>query len=101
MFPMTRLLPKFTIVNQRGNNFFIAAFLVLIPDKTLEFVKNNNGCQVQDVREYLGISRPLVSSILLSIEELDLITRESGEGRALSLKITDRGEKILDGEKNG
>ena len=63
--------------------------------QVLKFVKENNGCQAQEVQEHLGVSRPLVSSILRSLEELDLIKREFGEGRSLALRITEKGKKII------
>ena len=67
--------------------------------QVLKFVKNKEGCQAQDVQEHLGLSRPLIASILRSLEELGLIKRDFGEGRALSLKITEKGKKVLVGEK--
>lgn len=64
----------------------------------LKFIMKNNGCQVQDVKKFLGISRPLTSAILQSMEELGFIKREFGEGRAISLKITNKGEEVLKNE---
>jgi DNA-binding MarR family transcriptional regulator len=65
----------------------------------LEFIKKNEGCQVQEVTDYLKLSRPLTSAILKSMEELGLIKRDSGEGRAVFLKITDKGRGVLDNDK--
>lgn len=64
----------------------------------LKFISENNGCQVQEVKAVLGISRPLTSAILKSMEELDLIKRDFGEGRSISLKITDKGEEVMKNE---
>ena len=65
----------------------------------LRFIKKNPGCQVKDVQEFIGLSRPVVSSSLKSMEELDFIKREFGEGRSLSLRITEKGEGVLKGDK--
>lgn len=55
----------------------------------LQYINKNEGCQVQDVTEHLGLSRPLTSAILKSMEELGLIKSDFGEGRAVILKITE------------
>jgi predicted transcriptional regulator len=67
-------------------------------DKT-EKINKNEGCQVQDVTEHLGLSRPLTSAILKSMEELGLIKRDFGEGRAVLLKITEHGKEVLNNDK--
>ena len=59
----------------------------------LQYINKNEGCQVQDVTEHLGLSRPLTSAILKSMEELGLIKRDFGEGRAVILKITEQGKE--------
>lgn len=63
--------------------------------ETLKFIKENNGCKAQDVQNHLSVSRPLASSILRSLEELNLIKIEIGEGRAIALSLTERGEEVL------
>jgi len=65
----------------------------------LEFIRKNEGCQVQDVTEHLGLSRPLTSAILKSMEELGLVKREFGEGRSVILKITEQGKEVLNNDK--
>jgi DNA-binding MarR family transcriptional regulator len=65
----------------------------------LQYINKNAGCRVQDVTEHLGLSRPLTSAILKSMEELGLIKRDFGEGRAVILKITERGKEVLNNDK--
>ncbi len=65
----------------------------------LKFISKNEGCQVQDVTEHLGLSRPLTSAILKSMEELGLVKREFGEGRSVILKITEQGKEVLKNDK--
>ena len=65
----------------------------------LQYINKNEGCQVQDVTEHLGLSRPLTSVILKSMEELGLIKRDFGEGRAVILKITEQGKEVLNNDK--
>lgn len=65
----------------------------------LQYINKNEGCQVQDVTKHLGLSRPLTSVILKSMEELDLIKRDFGEGRAVILKITEHGKEVLNNDK--
>ena len=63
--------------------------------KILEYVNKNSGCQVQSVTKHLGISRPLASAMIRSLEELGLIKKEVGNGRSSSLKITPKGKDVL------
>lgn len=65
----------------------------------LQYINKNDGCQVQNVTKHLGISRPLTSAILKSMEELGLIKRNFGEGRAVILKITKQGKEVLNNDK--
>lgn len=66
--------------------------------QVLKFIMENEGCQVQDVKNFLGVSRPLTSAILQSMEELGFIKREFGDGRSVSLKITHKGKEVLKNE---
>jgi len=65
----------------------------------LQYINKNEGCQVQDVTEHLNLSRPVTSAILKSMEELCLIKRDFGEGRADILKITEQGKEVLNNDK--
>ncbi len=63
--------------------------------RILRFIKENPGCQVKDVQEFIKLSRPVVSTSLKSIEDLGLIVKRVGEGRSFALSITDKGEEVL------
>jgi len=65
----------------------------------LRYINKNRGCHVQDVTEHVGLSRPITSAILKSMEELGLIKRDFGEGKAVILKVIEHGKGILNNGK--
>ena len=63
--------------------------------EALSFVKQNPGCKVSDVQKYLGVSRPVVATIVKSLEELGFVEKKQGKGRATALFVTQKGEEFL------
>jgi DNA-binding MarR family transcriptional regulator len=63
--------------------------------EALKYIKQNPGCKVSDVQRYLNVSRPVIATIIKSLEELGFVEKKQGKGRATALFVTQKGEEIL------
>ncbi len=63
--------------------------------EALNYIKQNPGCKVSDVQRYLNVSRPVIATIVKSLEELGFVEKKQGKGRATALFVTQKGEEIL------
>ncbi|MDP7975773.1 MAG: MarR family transcriptional regulator [Thermoprotei archaeon] len=63
--------------------------------EALNYIKQNPGCKVSDVQRYLNVSRPVIATIIKSLEELGFVEKKQGKGRATALFVTQKGEEIL------
>lgn len=66
--------------------------------RVLSFVKRNDGCSIDDIAAYLGVSKPTASKIVENMRLKDLLCRveNSRDRRKVSISITDKGSKVLE-----
>jgi len=63
--------------------------------EALSYIKQNPSCKVSDVQKTLGVSRPVIATIIKSLEELGFVEKKLGKGRATALFVTQKGEDFL------
>ncbi len=63
--------------------------------EALSYIKQNPSCKVSDVQKSLGVSRPVIATIIKSLEELGFVEKKQGKGRATALFVTQKGEDFL------
>jgi DNA-binding MarR family transcriptional regulator len=96
-----KVINIFNAIYRRPNHFGISEPLYPSEIHTIETVGKNEGLNVTDLSDKLGVSKPAISQIINKLEKKSLVKKYKGNGndKETLLRLTKKGRVAFDGHE--